>query len=480
MYFISGLIFGALAVYIVNRRQRGGEEQIAQVILAAAESEAKHKVALAELEIDHLRKELKREQQKAEEELNKRAQLLEKKSSEAEKREAQLQKKERTIEGKAAELERLTEKLALLSEDEAKDLIFRRVEQEIQSDLNAKRKELEESAEREAARTITTAINRLAASTVSEHTVNTVSVPSDDLKARIIGREGRNIRCLEKETGVNFLVDDTPGAIVLSCFDPVRLHVAKLALQELILDGRIHPTRIEEAVLKAQKRIVAESQSRAEEAALQTGVLNLHPELLTLLGKLAYRYSLGQNVLTHSVEVSHLMGMMAAELNLDVKLAKRIGLLHDIGKAAGHEMEGSHALIGCRLTQKYGENPKVSNGVGCHHNEIEPITVEGALCGAADALSAARPGARLEAVENYLLRLQNLEKIALEFPGVEKVYALQAGKEVRITVLPDLLDDEGAKALAREITRRIETELKFHGKIKVTLIREKRITEYAI
>lgn len=484
---LIGIFFGALGSYFAFRLKWGSFEQLGQGVLAAAELEARHQKELALLEIQHLKGELKREEKELEkrekersEEIAKKGQQLEKKLAEVEKKEAGLLKKERDIDAKTVELTNAAE----LSREEAKAFLLAKVEREVERELleakDRKIKESEENGDREAARIITTAINRLAASAVSEHTVNTVSIPSDEVKARIIGREGRNIRCLERETGVNFLIDDTPGAIVLSCFDPIRLHTAKMALQELILDGRIHPTRIEEAVDKAGKKIRKEIQVRAEEAALQAGVFNLHPELLTLLGQLGYRYSLGQNVLTHSIEVSCLMGMMAAELGLDAALAKRIGLLHDIGKAANQEMEGSHAQIGFQLTQKYGESLKVSNGVGCHHGEIEPITCEASLCSAADALSASRPGARLEAVESYLKRLQNLEQIAAGYPGVEKVYALQAGREVRVTVLPDLLDDAGTKKLAKEITKRIEDELKYYGKIKVTVIREQRVTEYAI
>jgi ribonuclease Y len=300
------------------------------------------------------------------------------------------------------------------------------------------------------------------------------------MKGRIIGREGRNIRTLERETGVNFIIDDTPGAVVLSGFDPVRLYIAKTALTELLADGRIHPTRIEEVVAKARETVKKKIWQYGEDAALRANLMNLHPELITLLGKLKFRFSYGQNVLEHSLEVSHILGMMAAELNLDVSLAKRIGLLHDIGKAVTHEVEGSHAIIGYDLALKYGESQKVANGIGCHHREMEPITVEGSLCGAADAMSASRPGARIEALEEYIKRQHKLEEIAMAFPGVDKAFSLQAGRELRLEVLPEMIDDDGAINLARDLSKKIEQEIHYNGKIKVTVIREKRVVEYAL
>jgi ribonuclease Y len=300
------------------------------------------------------------------------------------------------------------------------------------------------------------------------------------MKGRIIGREGRNIRALERATGINFIIDDTPGAVVLSGFDPVRKHIAKMALAELVQDGRIHPTRIEEVVEKATLNVHKQIKQYGEDAALRAGAMNLHPELINLLGKLKFRYSYGQNVLDHSLEVSYLMGLMAAEMGLDIRLAKRIGLLHDVGKAVSHEIEGSHAIIGHDLALKYGESKEVANGIGCHHHEMAPITVEADLCSAADAISASREGARIEAVEEYIKRLKKLEDMALEFNGIEKAYAMQAGREVRIVVLPDEVDDVGVVNLARELTKRIEQELSYPGKIKVTVIREKRIVEYAV
>ena len=310
--------------------------------------------------------------------------------------------------------------------------------------------------------------------------MNTVSIPNDEMKGRIIGREGRNIRSLEQATGVNIIIDDTPGAIVLSGFDPIRLQVAKMALADLVHDGRIHPTRIEEVVEKAKLNIDKIIKKHGEDAALRAGIMNLHPDLIKLLGKLKFRYSYGQNVLDHSLEVAHLMGIMAAELGLDVNLAKRMGLLHDFGKAVSHEIEGPHAIIGHDLALKYGESAEVANGIGCHHGEMPSLTIEASLCSAADAISASRQGARSEFVEEYIKRLKKLEDLAHEFPGVEKAYAMQAGREVRVVVLPDQVDDDGIITLARDLTKRIESELNYPGKIKVTVIREKRIVEYAV
>jgi ribonuclease Y len=341
-------------------------------------------------------------------------------------------------------------------------------------------KEAKEESEHEASRIIALTINRLAVPCVSEVTINTVSIPNEEMKGRIIGREGRNIRALEKATGITFIIDETPGAIVLSGFDPIRMQIAKMTIAELVQDGRIHPTRIEEAVEKAKQNITKLIKKYGEDAALRSGCINLHPDLINLLGKLKFRYSYGQNILEHSLEVAHLMGMMAAELGLDSRLAKRIGLLHDVGKAISHEVEGTHAIIGHDLALKCGESKEVANGIGCHHGEMEATTVEGSLCSAADAISATRQGARCEHVEEYVKRLKKLEELACEFPGVEKAYAMQAGREVRVVVLPDQVNDDAVITLARDLTKRIENDLNYPGKIKVTVIREKRVVEYAM
>jgi len=376
------------------------------------------------------------------------------------------------------------ELLSGMTQSEAREELLNKSKVEIQHELASYLKrtveETRQNAQKEGSKIISLAISRLASPTVSESATATVNLPSPDMKGRIIGREGRNIRALEAATGVNFVLDDTPGTILISGFDPVRRHIAKEALQELILDGRIHPTRIEEIVKKVIDQTEQNILQYGQDAAIRVGVVDLHPELLILLGKLKFRTSYGQNILDHSVEVSFLLGMMAAELQLDQTLARRIGLLHDIGKAVTHEMEGTHALIGMRLAKKYGETEEVANGIGCHHGEIDPITIEGSLCGAADSISASRPGARLESMDAYVRRIEKLEEIAMGFPGVTEAYALQAGRELRVAVLPDMIDDKGTLVLARDIAQKIEQQLSYPGKIKITLIRERRAVEYAL
>ena len=430
---------------------------------------------------------LKQREDKHEERMN----LVEKKLTDIEKREAIIAVRKVQMEEEKKKSQELQEALLLqlekvsgLSAVEAKELIIHRLTNDVKGEaanlIRKIKKEAEENAEREACTIIATAINRLASSSVSDATVNTVALPNEEMKGRIIGREGRNVRALERATGVNFVVDDTPGVVVLSGFDPIRMHIAKVALTDLLADGRIHPTRIEEIVEKTKLNVHKQLKMYGEDAALRAGAMSLHPELIMLLGKLKFRYSYGQNVLEHSLEVSHLLGMMAAELGLDQQLAKRIGLLHDVGKAVTHEIEGSHALIGHDMALKFGESREVANGIGCHHQEMEPITIEGSLCSAADSLSASRPGARIEAVEEYIKRLKKLEDIACQFEGVEKAYAMQAGREVRVIVKPEIVDDDGIIRLARDLTKRVEGELSYPGKIKITVIREKRIVEYAL
>lgn len=447
-----------------------------------------------ELSWQNERRKIQREEERLkqrEDKLESRMNLVEKKLSDIEKREAVLAgRKEKLDEEKkhvaetqsklVAELERASG----LSSTEARELLINRITIDVKTEaanlIRRIRKEAEEEAEKEANTIIATAINRIASSSVSEATLSTVAIPNEEMKGRIIGREGRNIRALERATGVNFIIDETPGAVVISGFDPVRKHIAKVALAELVMDGRIHPTRIDEVVEKSAAAVNKQIRQFGEDAALRAGAINLHPELLNLLGRLKFRYSYGQNVLDHSLEVSNLMGLMAAELGIDVRLAKRIGLLHDIGKAVSHEIEGSHAVIGHDLALKYGESKDVANGIGCHHQEMEPTTIEASLCSSADAISASRPGARIEAVEEYVKRLKKLEDLALEYPGVEKAYAMQAGREVRVVVLPEMIDDDGTLNLARDLTKKIEAELQYPGKIKVTVIREKRVVEYAV
>lgn len=507
--FLVGLCLGAACFWAFNQSKLGSYKKIGKEILYKAETDADAIKKSAEItlkqqqmeqqrEFDHLWQNEKRKIQREEErlkiredKLESRMNLVEKKLSEIEKREAviaarkaQIDEEKKQGAEKHSELLRELEKLSGLSSLEAKDLLMSKIINEVKAEavhLSRRiKKEAEEEAEQEARRIIVTSINRLAVPCVSEATVNTVAIPNDEMKGRIIGREGRNIRALEHATGINFIIDDTPGAIVLSGFDPIRIQVAKMALADLVMDGRIHPTRIEEAVEKAKMNVQKVIRQHGEDAALRAGAMNLSPELMILLGKLKFRYSFGQNVLDHSLEVSHLMGLIAAELGLDIRQAKRIGLLHDIGKAVSHEIEGPHAIIGHDLCLKYGETKEIATGVGSHHFEMEPLSLEGSFCSAADAMSASRQGARSEPVEEYMKRLKKLEAMAQEFPGVEKAYALQAGREIRVVVQPDMLDDEGTTNLARDLTKRIENELNYPGKIKVTVIREKRAVEYAI
>lgn len=500
---------GAASLWIIQRFKLTHFTNLAKEIIRKGEAEADAMKQNAEIiakqqqveqqreferrwQQERRRFHLEEERLKArEDKLDSRIALVEKKFVDVERREAVLTAHKTQLEDEKSQIAETQTKLltqleniAGLSAKEAKQYLLSEISNEVKKDaanfINKTIKETHDEAEREASKIIATAINRLAVRCVSETTVNTVAIPSDEMKGRIIGREGRNVRTLERATGVNIIIDDTPGAIVLSGFDPVRMQIAKMAIADLVHDGRVHPTRIEEVVEKAKTNIEKLIRSHGEDAALRAGVMNLHPELITYLGKLKFRYSYGQNVLEHSLEVAHLMGIMAAELGLDVGLAKRIGLLHDFGKAVSHEIEGTHAIIGHDLALKFGESKQVANGIGCHHGEMPPLTVEGSLCSAADAISASRQGARSEFVEEYVKRLRRLEEIASDFPGVEKAYVLQAGREVRVVVLPDLVDDEGVLSLARDVTKRIESELRYPGKIKVTVIREKRIVEYAV
>ena len=507
--FTAGILVGAAVFWLFHWMKQGGYQKMAAEIIKRGELDAEKIRREAEIEYRRKQVDLQREFEEKrlsdrsklmkedarlkqrEDKLDSRISLVEKKLVEIEKKEAQLADKNEKLDEEKKLLREKEEKLNLqlektsgLTSTEARALLIDQFTHEVKSDsanlIRKIMKETEEEADQIASKIIATAINRLAVPCVSETTVNTVAIPSDEMKGRIIGREGRNIRTLERETGVNFIIDDTPGAVVLSGFDPIRLYIAKTALSELLGDGRIHPTRIEEVVLKAKESVKKKIWQYGEDAALRANLMNLHPELIMLLGKLKFRFSFGQNVLDHSLEVSHILGMMAAELQLDVNRAKRIGLLHDIGKAVTHEVEGTHAIIGYNLALKYGESPEVANGIGCHHREMEPITVEGSLCGAADAMSASRPGARIEALEEYIKRQHRLEELALSFPGVDKAYALQAGRELRLEVLPEMIDDDGALNLARDLSKKIEQDLHYNGKIKVTVIREKRVVEYAL
>lgn len=506
---LTGTCIGAFIYWAYQKVKLGGFHLMAQDILQRADLDVESKRKSAELSLkqsqvdqqreleqswQNERRKIQREEERLkqrEDKLESRMNLVEKKLSDIEKREAVLAgRKEKLDEEKKSVAETQTrlvaelERASGLSSIEAKELLINRITIDVKTEaanlIRRIRKEAEEEAEKEASTIIATAINRLASSTVSEATLSTVAIPNEEMKGRIIGREGRNIRALERATGVNFIIDDTPGAVVISGFDPVRKHIAKIALTELVVDGRIHPTRIEEVVEKSTQSVNKQIRQFGEDAALRAGAINMHQELLMLLGRLKFRYSYGQNVLDHSIEVSHLMGLMAAELGIDIRLAKRIGLLHDVGKAVTHEIEGSHAIIGHDLALKFGETKDVANGIGCHHQEMDPATIEGSLCSSADAISASRPGARIEAVEEYVKRLKKLEDLACEYSGVEKAYAMQAGREVRVVVIPDIIDDDGTLNLARDLTKRIEAELQYPGKIKVTVIREKRVVEYAV
>ncbi|MCH9609540.1 MAG: Ribonuclease Y [Chlamydiales bacterium] len=409
-----------------------------------------------------------------------------KEGQEVERERKQLEKEKEKIELERKKLSSLKssvskelEKCASLSKEEAKALYMENIEAEMGKNLQLRKEELEKNFEQEATKVLTTAVGRLAHAFTAEATITSLALPNDEMKRRIIGREGRNIRLLEQLTGVNYLLDESPNAVVISSVDPIRRSIAKQALQKLIADGRIHATRIEEAVERAEKEVEKEGIKAAEHAALQLGVIDLHPELIALLGGLHFRHSLGQNLLDHSVEVAFLMKLIAAELHLDEEAATRMGFLHDIGKAAPPQLGRSHALVGYDLALKFHEKVEVANGIGAHHGEITPMSVEAHLLGAADAISGGRPGARRESIQRYIKRLEMMEILCMKHDEVEKAYALQAGREVRVIVKPERVDDDAAAALARTLVKKLEKELSFSGKIKVTVIREKKIVDYA-
>ena len=415
---------------------------------------------------------------------------LDKKSDAMEKREAGLAAREEALNKRNAEVESLyekgiqeLEKISGLTSEQAKEYLLKSVEDDVKHDTAKLIKELDnkakEEADKKAREYVVTAIQRCAADHVAETTVSVVQLPNDEMKGRIIGREGRNIRTLETLTGVELIIDDTPEAVVLSGFDPVRREVARIALERLIVDGRIHPARIEEMVEKAQKEVETNMREEGEAAALEVGIHGLHPELIRLLGKLKYRTSYGQNALKHSIEVAQLSGLLAGEIGLDVRMAKRAGLLHDIGKAVDHEMEGSHIQLGAELCKKYKEPAVVLNTVESHHGDVEPQSLIACIVQAADTISAARPGARRETLETYTNRLKQLEDITNSFKGVDKSFAIQAGREVRIMVVPEQINDDGMILLARDISKKIEEALEYPGQIKVNVIRESRVTDYA-
>lgn len=472
-------------------------KKYAEVIKKEATVEAKDVVYQAKSEAEREIRERKNELNQLDRRLRQKEEALERKSYQLEKREQELNRRERefsqrerNLVDKESHINSLIkeqtlalERISGLSMEAAREDLLRRVEEEARFGAARLAKKIEdearEEAEKRAKEIVSLAIQRYASDYVADGTITAVSLPNDEMKGRIIGREGRNIRALEAATGVDLIVDDTPEMVTLSAFDPVRREIARISLERLIADGRIHPTRIEEIVEKVKKEVESTIKEEGEKAVFELGISGVHPEIIRLIGRLKYRTSYGQNMLQHSKEVAHLAGMMAAELGVDIRLAKRGGLLHDIGKAIDHEVEGSHQEIGANFAKKYGENPKVINAILVHHGDGDPITPEAALVAAADALSAARPGARRESLEHYLKRLEKLEEIAMSFKGVEKCYAIQAGREVRIIVKPEEMSDEMAALLSRDLSKKIESDMTYPGQIKVTVIRESRFVEFA-
>ncbi|MBQ9867065.1 MAG: ribonuclease Y [Lachnospiraceae bacterium] len=452
--------------------------------------EVKEETIRAKNELDRELKERRNEQARSERRIQQKEESIDKKTEAIERREQSLAQREDNLNKKREEVEKLSaqrlqelERISGLSSDQAKEFLLKSVEEEVKHETAMKIKEAEsrakEEADKKARECVVTAIQRCAADHVSETTISVVQLPSDEMKGRIIGREGRNIRTLETMTGVELIVDDTPEAVVLSAFDPVRREVARIALERLIVDGRIHPARIEEMVDKARKEVDSIMKEEGEAALLECGVHGLNPELTKLIGRLKFRTSFGQNALTHSIEVSQLAGHLASELGLDARAARRAGILHDIGKAIDHDMEGSHVQLGTELCKKYKESPVVINAVEAHHGDVEPQSMIACLVQAADAISAARPGARRETLGTYTNRLSQLEEITNSFKGVERSFAIQAGREVRVMVVPEQVSDDDMVILARDISRKVEDEMQYPGMIKVNVIRESRVVDYA-
>jgi len=470
---------------IIDEALRTAETKKREALL-----EAKEEAIRTKNEIEHESKERRAEIQRYEKRVLSKEETLDKKSEALEKKEAKLNVKIAELDKQMQEAEVIKnshlqelEKISGLTSEQAKEYLLKSVEEDVKHETAVLVKELEKQAKEEADKKakdyVVNAIQRCAADHVAETTISVVQLPNDDMKGRIIGREGRNIRTLETLTGVNLIIDDTPEAVVLSGFDGVRREIARIALEKLIVDGRIHPARIEEMVEKAQKEVESMIREEGEAATLEVGVHGINPELIRLLGRMKFRTSYGQNALKHSIEVAHLAGLIAGETGTDVRMAKRAGLLHDIGKSVDQDMEGTHVQIGAELCRKYKESPVVINAVEAHHGDVEPETLTACIVQAADTISAARPGARRETLETYTNRLKQLEDISNSFKGVDKSFAIQAGREVRVMVIPDKVSDDGMVLLARDISKQIENELKYPGQIKVNVIRESRVTDYA-
>ncbi len=495
------------SVVSVNRYKKSSEEKLGNADVKAREiidealktAETKKREALLEAKEETLRmknesereiKESRAEVQRYERRILAKEEQLDKKAIAMEKRELNFANKEERLAKKTAEIDELYEKrmqelerISGLTSEQAKEYLLKAVEDEVKTDAAKLVRELENKAKEEASKKakdyVVTAIQKCAADHVAETTISVVQLPSDEMKGRIIGREGRNIRTLETMTGVDLIIDDTPEAVILSSFDPIRREVARIALEKLIVDGRIHPARIEEMVEKAQREVDTMIREEGEAATLEVGVHGIHPELVKLLGRMKFRTSYGQNALKHSIEVAHLAGLLAAEVGVDVRVAKRAGLLHDIGKSIDHEVEGSHIQIGVDLCRKYKESATVINAVESHHGDAEPTTLIACLVQAADTISAARPGARRETLETYTNRLKQLEDITNSFQGVDKSFAIQAGREIRIMVVPEVVSDADMVLMARNISKQIEAEMEYPGQIKVNVIRESRVIDYA-
>ena len=503
---VLGILLILAGLYLIKSNKDkaekiGNAEEKARNIIdeALKAAETKKREGLLELKEETLRNknELERESKERRSELQKfekrvlaKEEALDRKADSLEKRESQLTSREDKLNKRQAEVDALSEKrvqelerISGLTSEQAKDYLLKTVEDEVKHETAMLVKELETRAKEEAGKKakeyVVTAIQKCAADHVAETTISVVPLPNDEMKGRIIGREGRNIRTLETMTGVDLIIDDTPEAVILSSFDPIRREVARIALEKLIVDGRIHPARIEEMVEKAQKEVETMIREEGEAATLEVGVHGIHPELVRLLGKMKFRTSYGQNALKHSIEVAHLSGLLAGEIGVDIRTAKRAGLLHDIGKSVDHEMEGSHIQIGVDLCKKYKESPIVINAVESHHGDVEPTSLIACIVQAADTISAARPGARRETLETYTNRLNQLEDITNSFKGVEKSFAIQAGREIRVMVVPEQVSDADMILLARDIAKQIEAELEYPGQIKVNVIRESRVMEYA-